>query len=337
MEADICSLPETARRGNLRVQGRSRGPLLGPVPDRGRPLGDRRGYSSSTSSGTSDGRDATGVRKMAPSRTATRTPRPPQWTRPTTMTFVARTDGPDATWLGIPSGAVRLDHVARGDLRIRRSLARRPNQHRTLQRHRHDDPAALMTPTSGSNSSAIRHFWKNGARRLGHCPIFDQRQRWPAWKTQPQSRRPIEQAEKSPSAAFRCHPSRWKRSRVPTSPTIQPAMCPSASPIITGWFNFNPRLEPGWDGLGNPYLDRRFCAGDASRRRSLPDDRRGLSRLGQSRPARKTRRGSTPSGQFPKKNSSRHLVSDPIAKQTSRRRARLLDGFRLRQSTVRSG
>ena len=172
---------------------------------------------------------------------------------PDELTFIARTDGPDATWLGVPLGPF-------GWITSPEAIAAFGDRWR-------DDPTNIelssgtgMTiprsydPDIGLKLERNPTYWKPGADGLP-LPYFDQ-----VTFASMQDPTAIETAYRGREISIGGFPLTSIQvesisSDFPDHPT---GSVPFGYPIITGWFNFN-RDWPGWDGLGNPYLDRRFC------------------------------------------------------------------------------
>ena len=251
MEPDICSLPETpdAETYVFRVDQGAR--FWDQYPTEGGRLVTAEDIRANFQRHI-DGRDATGVEdgtfphRDSYAKTAS-------MDTPDDLTFVARTDGPDATWLGIPLGPF-------GWITSPEAISEFGDRWR-------DDPTNIelssgtgMTiprsydPDIGIELERNPNFWKSGVdgRPL---PYFDQ-----VTLASLEDPTAIETAYRGREISIGGFPLSSIQvealsGNFPDHPT---GNVPFGFTIITGWFNFN-RDWPGWDGLGNPYLDRRFC------------------------------------------------------------------------------
>ena len=251
MEADICSLPETPDEETYLFRVDQGARFWDQFPTEG----GRRVTSEDIRVNFQrhiDGRDATGAEDGTfPHRDSFA--KTASMDTPDDLTFIARTDGPDATWLGVPLGPF-------GWITSPEAIAAFGDRWR-------DDPTNIelssgtgMTiprsydPDIGIELERNPGFWKLGVDGLP-LPYFEQ-----VTFASMQDPTAIETAYRGREISIGGFPLTSIQvesisSDFPDHPT---GSVPFGYPIITGWFNFN-RDWPGWDGLGNPYLDRRFC------------------------------------------------------------------------------
>ncbi len=172
---------------------------------------------------------------------------------PDDTTFIARTDGPDATWLAIPSGPF--------------GWITSPEAISVFGDRWRDEPTnidlssgtGMMIPLSydpdiGIEMKRNSSFWKPG---LDGLPLPYLESVSLASMEDPTA---IETAYRGRGISIGGFPLTSVQveglsSDFPDHPT---GSVPFGFTVITGWFNFNPAWS-GWDGLGNPYLDRRFA------------------------------------------------------------------------------
>ena len=251
MEADICSLPETPDEATyvFRVDQGAR--FWDEFPTEGGRLVTSEDIRVNFQRHI-DGRDATGAEdgtfphRDSYAKTA-------MMDTPDELTFIARTDGPDATWLGVPLGPF-------GWITSPEAIAEFGDQWR-------DDPTNILL-SSGTGMTIPRsydpdiglelernpNFWKSGVDGLP-LPYFDR-----VTLASMEDPTAIETAYRGREISIGGFPLssiqvETLSSDFPDHPT---GNVPFGFTIITGWFNFN-RDWSGWDGLGNPYLDRRFA------------------------------------------------------------------------------
>lgn len=172
---------------------------------------------------------------------------------PDDHTFIARTAGPDATWLGVPLGPY-------GWITSPEAIDEYGNRWR-------DEPTnislssgtGMMLPRSYDPDIGIKlernpNYWKTGVdgRPL---PYYDSVTF--AGMSDPTT---IETAYRGREISIGGFPlsSIQVKSLTEDFPDHPTGRVPLGYTVVTGWFNFNPGWD-GWDGLGNPYLDRRFC------------------------------------------------------------------------------
>jgi len=172
---------------------------------------------------------------------------------PDDQTFIARTDGPDATWLGVPPGPY-------GWITSPEAIDEFGNRWR-------DEPTnislssgtGMMLPRSYDPDIGIElkrnpDYWKIGVDG-NPLPYYDQVTF--AGMNDPTT---IETAYRGREISIGGFPlsSIQVKSLSEDFPEHPTGRVPLGYTVVTGWFNFNPGWD-GWDGLGNPYLDRRFC------------------------------------------------------------------------------
>ncbi len=251
MEADICSLPETPDEETylFRVDQGARFWDEFPTED-GRMVTSedirvnvQRHIDGTDSTGAQDGTFPHGdsYAKTASMET------------PDDMTFIARTDGPDATWLSVPLGPF-------GWITSPEAISEFGDRWR-------DEPGNIEL-SSGTGMTIPRsydpdiglflernpRYWKPGLDGFP-LPYFDS-----VTLASLEDPTAIETAYRSREISIGGFPlsslqTQSLSSDFPEHPT---GTVPLGYTVITGWFNFN-RDWSGWDGLGNPYLDRRFC------------------------------------------------------------------------------
>lgn len=251
MEADICSLPETPDEETylFRVDRGAR--YWDQYPTEGGRLvtsedirvNVQRHIDGRDASGTEDG---TFPHRDSYAKTAS-------METPDDATFIARTEGPDATWLAVPLGPF-------GWITSPEAIAEFGDRWR-------DEPTnielssgtGMMIPRAYDPDIGIElernpDFWKPGVdgRPL---PYFDT-----VTFASMEDPTAIETAYRGREISVGGFPLSSVQveglmSDFPDHPT---GSVPFGFTVITGWFNFN-RDWSGWDGLGNPYLDRRFA------------------------------------------------------------------------------
>ena len=251
MEADICSLPETPDEETYLFRVDQGARFWDQYPTEGGRLVTSEDIRANVQRHI-DGRDATGVEdgtfphRDSYGKTAS-------MDTPDDLTFIARTDGPDATWLGVPLGPF--------------GWVTSPEAITAFGDRWRDEPTNIelssgtgMTiprsydPDIGIKLERNPNFWKLGVDGQP-LPYFDV-----VTFASMQDPTAIETAYRGREISVGRFPLTSIQvesisSDFPDHPT---GRLPFGYSVITGWFNFN-RDWPGWDGLGNPYLDRRFC------------------------------------------------------------------------------
>ena len=251
MEPDICSLPETPDEETyvFRVDQGAR--FWDQYPTEGGRLVTSEDIRANFQRHI-DGRDATGTEdgtfphRDSYAKTAS-------MDTPDDLTFIARTEGPDATWLGIPLGPF-------GWITSPEAISEFGDRWRDEPTNIELSSGTGMTiprsydPDIGLELERNPDYWKIGVDGQP-LPYFDRvtlasLEDPTAIETAYRGREiviggfPLSSIQvEALSGDFADHPT---------------GQVPFGFTIITGWFNFN-RDWPGWDGLGNPYLDRRFC------------------------------------------------------------------------------
>ena len=172
---------------------------------------------------------------------------------PDDSTVIARTDGPDATWLGVPLGPfgwiTSPEAIAEFGDRWRDEPTNVELSSGTgMTIHRSYDPDIRLELERNPN------FWKLGADGQP-LPYFDS-----VTFASLFDRIAIEAAYRSREISIGEFPltSLQVQSLSNDFPDHPTGNVPYGFTIVTGLFNFN-RDWDGWDGLGNRYLDRRFC------------------------------------------------------------------------------
>lgn len=167
--------------------------------------------------------------------------------------FIARTDQPDATWMGIPLGPF-------GWITSPEAISEFGDRWRDEPTNIDLSSGTGMTiprsydPDLGISLERNPNFWKMGADG-SPLPYFEQVTF--ASLNDPTG---IEAAYRNRQIGIGEFPlsSLQVESIANDFPDHPTGSVPFGFTIITGMFNFN-RDWDGWDGLGNPYLDRRFC------------------------------------------------------------------------------
>ncbi|MDE2968150.1 MAG: ABC transporter substrate-binding protein [Chloroflexota bacterium] len=172
---------------------------------------------------------------------------------PDDWTFIARTDGPDATWLGIPLGPF-------GWVTSPEAIQEFGDRWRDEATNVELSSGTGMTiptrydPDIGIDLVANPNYWKMGADGQP-LPYFDE-----VTFASLDDPTAIEAAYRGREILIGGFPLSSIQvdaisNDFPDHPRGNLAF---GFTIITGLFNFSPDW-PGWDGEGNPYLDRRFC------------------------------------------------------------------------------
>ena len=172
---------------------------------------------------------------------------------PDDITFIARTEGPDATWMGVPLGPFAWVTSPEA---ISEFGDRWRDESTNVEL---SSGTGMMIPLSydpdlGIDMKRNENYWKMGADGLP-LPYFDQVTF--ANLTDPTA---VEAAYRGREIIIGGFPLSSVQVDAITSdfPDHPRGNLAFGFTIITGLFNLSPDWN-GWDGLGNPYLDRRFC------------------------------------------------------------------------------
>ncbi|MCY4618298.1 MAG: ABC transporter substrate-binding protein [Chloroflexi bacterium] len=251
MESDICSLPETPD-GETYVFSLDQGATFwDQYPTEGGRLVTAEDIVVNFQRHI-DGKDATGaedgsfLHQDSYAKTSS-------METPDDQTFIARTDGPDATWLGIPLGPF-------GWVTSPEAISEFGDRWRDETTNAElSSGTGMMIPLSydpdiGIDMKRNDNYWKMGADGQP-LPYFDQVTF--ANLTDPTA---VEAAYRGREIIIGGFPLSSVQVEAisgdfPDHPRGNLAF---GFTIITGLYNFSPDWD-GWDGLGNPYLDRRFC------------------------------------------------------------------------------
>ena len=251
MEADICSLPEIPDEETYLFRVDQGAAFWDQYPTEGGRLVTADDIRVNFQRQI-DGQDATGaqdgsfLQQSSYAKTST-------METPDDNTFIAKTNGPDATWMGIPLGPF-------GWITSPEAIAEFGDRWRDEPTNVELSSGTGMTiprsydPDLGLELERNPNFWKLGADgqplpyfdRVTFASLFD-----------PIA---IEAAYRSREINIGEFPltSLQVKSLSNDFPDHATGNVPYGFTIVTGLFNFN-RDWDGWDGLGNPYLDRRFC------------------------------------------------------------------------------
>ena len=251
MEADICSLPETPDDETYLFRVEQGARFWDQYPTEGGRLVTSDDIRVNFQRQI-DGRDAAGAQDgtyLQQSSYAKTT----SMETPDNNTFIARTEGPDATWLGVPLGPF-------GWITSPEAIAEFGDRWRDEPTNIELSSGTGMTiprsydPDIGLELERNPGYWKMGADGLP-LPYFDSVTF--ANLVDPTA---IETAYRTREINIGQFPLTSLQVQAISSdfPDHQTGQVPYGFTIVTGLFNFN-RDWDGWDGLGNPYLDRRFC------------------------------------------------------------------------------
>jgi ABC-type transport system substrate-binding protein len=251
MESDICSLPETPDDETYLFRVDQGARFWDQYPTEGGRLVTSDDIHVNFQRHI-DGRDATGAEDGTfPHRDSFA--KTASMAAPDDQTFIARTDGPDATWLSIPLGPF-------GWITSPEAIADFGDRWR-------DEPTNIDL-SSGTGMTIPRSYDPDIGIELERNPGF--------WKigsdgqVLPYLDRVTFASMQDPTTIETAYRSREISMGGLTLSSIQVDSLASDFPdhptgavpfgytVVTGWFNFNPDWH-GWDGLGNPYLDRRFA------------------------------------------------------------------------------